>query len=305
MNFFKSNNQDNISQYDSSSEDLSYRQMRFSEWYLRNKATIKKWFTRSLMAFCVITVGGSFIGWVYYFSFGYWNDKDVVAQEVALAQDYQRVQGLYQAQRPDISPITVLQNGTNKYDVFARVQNPNEYWLLNLKYKFVYSGGETSTSTATVLPLQDRPISALGIQDQRLVNGAELRVLDLGWKRVGPSRTNRELNNISNYKRARLVFSVSDFNFTSADVEEGLPAKVSFKIKNNSAYSYWEPELFLRLYDQGNLVRVRKVKINKFLSGAERAVELSFADPNINITRVEYTTILDIFDREEFMEPPS
>lgn len=301
MNFFN-NNKEKLSEYDSD-EGLSYKQLRFSEWYLRHKADLKKWFIRFLMSVCVITVGGSFIGWIYYYSFGYWNDQDLVANEVSLVQNYSNIQNFYKAQQPDISSVKILQNGTDKYDVFANVQNANEYWLLELKYKFVYSGGETNTSTAVILPLEQRAISTLGIEGSAITNGAELRVESLDWDRIGPSPT--KFRSVKNYKANKLAFSVSDFNFNSANLDEGIPARVNFTIKNDTAYSYWEPEFFIRLYDQDNLIRIRKVKINKFLSGTERDISLSFTDPNINITKIEYKPIINIFSEDEHMNPPS
>lgn len=299
MNFFGSdNNSDDISRYQAGDEDLSGRELKFGKWYLKHRVQIRKGIIAVLFLFSLVTLGGSLVYWSYYYASGYWQDKEIATREARQFQNYQNLHPLYEARTPEVSNVNIVQAESGEHNIIADVQNRNERWLGKMTYHFSFPGGETKTKQAVILPRRENTTAILGVENSGITQGAEFVLDDIKWRKIDPHK----IRYIDNYSNARLNFSVNNFSFSEG--EDDTPANVSFQIKNNTAYSYWDGRFIVKMFQGNSLVAVREVSIEKFRTGEEREVGLTFSQ-NVNITRVELNPKINIFDQNEFMGPPS
>ncbi|MEK7211056.1 MAG: hypothetical protein AAB731_00295, partial [Patescibacteria group bacterium] len=108
---------------------------------------------------------------------------------------------------------------------------------------------------------------------------------------------------LPNYKKwsaERLNFKVSDKNFSARGNGADF-SQLDFKIKNSTAYGYWNLDAAILLSRGSALQGVNFISLNKFLSGEERAVSLVWKDSGIAPTEIEVLPSVNIFDPGAYM----
>ena len=70
---------DKFSRYVDPTGEFSNRELKLSVFYLKHKLLLQKIGKNVLIVWCVVSVGYSFGYWVYYFSFGYFEDQKIAA----------------------------------------------------------------------------------------------------------------------------------------------------------------------------------------------------------------------------------
>ncbi|PSO44973.1 MAG: hypothetical protein BRC22_01675, partial [Parcubacteria group bacterium QH_9_35_7] len=163
---------------------------------------------------------------------------------------------------------------------------------------FNFPGGETEKKEAMLLPGRENTRAIFGVENDNITQGAEFIIDDMEWKKVNP----HNIPQVQNYMRARLNFPVNNFSFFTGD--DDTPPNVNFSVTNNTAYSYWDGRFLVEFYDGNSLVAVKDINLEKFRTGEERQVNLTFLE-NINITRMELNPKINAFTQEAYMEPPS
>ncbi len=73
MSFLSSQQQSDAKRYKGGSENLSYKELKFAGWYIRNKTKLANVGIGALLVFCIITVGYSLVMWVGYLAVGMQN----------------------------------------------------------------------------------------------------------------------------------------------------------------------------------------------------------------------------------------
>jgi len=298
MNLLGSDNSNKVSKYQASREDLSYWELKFGEWYLKHRVLIRKALVAILFLFSLVTLGGSLTYWGYYYSSGYWTDKQITTQEIEQFQNYRNLQPLYEAKPVEVSNVNILKTASEKYNVVAQINNVNKRWWGKITYHFNFSGGETEKKEAMLLPGRENTRAIFGVENDNITQGAEFAIDDMEWKKVNP----HNIPQVQNYMRARLNFPVNNFSFSTGD--DDTPPNVNFSVTNNTAYSYWDGRFLVEFYDGNSLVAVKDINLEKFRTGEERQVNLTFLE-NINITRMELNPKINAFTQEAYMEPPS
>jgi len=73
---------------------------------------------------------------------------------------------------------------------------------------------------------------------------------------------------------------------------------VEFDIKNNTAYSYYLINLDVLLYSRGKLVAVNKYPLEKFDSGEERHVNMTWSGKVNRADKIEIIPNIDIMEKD-------
>lgn len=296
MNFL---NKDELSKYDTSSDQFSSWQLRLGHWYLDHKSQVKKWLIGILVVWNIVTLGGSLFYWGYYFSSLYFYDQKVSQRVVRNFQNYAALQKSYQARAPQVKSVKVVKaQGKDKYNIAADVFNPNQRWVADINYHFQLAQGKTSQRSAIILPGRQQPLTALGVGTQA-TQGVNFSIDNINWRSIDPHR----ISNIKKYTNARLNFQLSDTKFTPANEQTDIPASITITIKNPTAYSYWSPDFTFKMFNGGKLVRIKTARVKEFISGTTREITFTFSDPNIKVTEVKMFSHVNIFQADEFMPP--
>ena len=268
--------------------NLTDKQLKFSYWYITHKLSLRK-------AWKIILAVIAGLVWLY-----------VIWQLVVFAITYQSIQQSVQAmlftsdaslpaieqiapRQLAVSEMTVI-NAGDKYDYLVQISNPNDNWLAQFKYRFT-----TPSSTANdfrngfVLPGESKYLMDLSKASPQ----ANLEMKDLSLLKV---------ENFALTQNKMMRFVVNDIDIAKA-FKSSDPTKVSFTIKNDSAYSYWEADLQVLLMNGGSVSGINHIVLNSFKSGENRKVEIFWNNPVSSVNSVNVIPNLNILDSDNLMSP--
>ena len=290
-----------LSQYQGGEDELSYKQLRFTTWYVRHKIVLRKLLIAVLILWSAATLGYSTFQWGNYFIFGLFEDRDLAARQVNEIENYSRIQPLYGARPLTIKRPRVFTINEGKYDFFSEAVNPNDRWIARILYKFVYAGGETESKTSLVLPRQLQILSALGQEASVFPSSARLVIERIAWEKVDA----HEIADVEEYINIRQDFSVGGIEFISRTTGAAPSDRLQFTVTNNSAYGYWNPVFTAVFLNRGDIVGVRNITTDQLAEGQSASFDLRFHGPLITITDVDVVPLVNVFDDSVYMEPSS
>ena len=268
--------------------DLTDKQLKLSYWYVTHKLSLRKAWKIALGVVVAIV-------WIY-----------VIWQLVIFAMTYSSIQQNIRTMlfSPDpslsaiekiapqplsVSEMTVMAAG-DKYDYLVQVGNSNNNWLAQFKYRFTTpSSTDNDFRIGFALPGDSKYLMDLS----KVSPSASLEMKDLTWLKT-------ENFTFTNNKMMRFVFDNIDITKPSKSTD---PTKVSFTVKNDSAYSYWETDLQVMLMNGGSIVGINHIVLNSFKSGENRQVDIFWNNPVSGADSVNVIPNLNILDNSNIMPP--
>jgi hypothetical protein len=288
------NSQSDAKRYQTSAEDLSYRELRFAGWYIRNKAKVANVGIGVLLAWCIVSIGYSLVMWIGYIAIGMQQDARMVADSVRQFQDYRLLQ-------PRFAPSSLIvgatesrieQNDTRGY--ITEVRNPNRHWVATVTFR--YPTSESSpVHTQVILPGARTLLADLGVPNT--TQPARLDIMDVRWRRINP----HTLPDPATFINSRLQQRVSDLIIESYDAVQETPARVSFDMTNESAYGYWDADYYVLFYTGERITVVRTLRIVQFNSGSTTRIEFNFGRERLGITNIEVLPNINVFDPDVYL----
>lgn len=299
--FGKKKPEDARSRYNDPTGDLPNRELDIALWYIRHKILLQKIGVAMLASLAVVTFGYGLIGWGYYLIFGYFEDKNMQAYQRASFADVRPIQATYAPKDLTLGNTEVFAGAPGKYDFIARAQNPNNRYIAKITYQFVFDNGETLVGEDVILPSADRPMAFFGHKADDFPSGARLVVKNVSWQRVNP----HNIFNPEQYIATRMRFATKNFSFIrGGDGKDASAHQIAFDAVNESAYSYWRPVLYIELLDAAGMTTgISYVELPRFLAGETRRVEITSVAPGLFASDIRAWPILDIFDRDIYIQP--
>lgn len=289
----------NLSGYTAGEYELSNKQLKTAAWLVRNRRNLYITRVVFLVLFCVATVGYSTIQWGEYLIFGFFDDRAMFEQQLREIENYERLHPIYGARPIEVIRSTVLRAGNNKYDFVTEVVNPNDRWVARVRYKYVYSGGETKESSAVILPGQIHLLPIFGFERSSFPAQGRLVIVDTTWASIPAKR----VPDAPGYIAERINFLLEDVSYGLTRTD-GAPANsVFFRLHNASAYSYWQADFLVAFFDRGSMVAVRPLVLDEFLSEERREVDFRLTGSTDRVSEVEVIPVINVFDTSIFIDP--
>ncbi len=188
----------------------------------------------------------------------------------------------------------------NKYDFVASIRNPNNNFFAHLNYCFFDGDEELACSSATIFPEENKYLIILAIDIDKRPSNLKFKVKSLKWERVDV----RKYPNWKEYYSERSNFLISDIKFEIGRPSATLFATVnnlSFNIKNNSPYNYWELPLSILLFNRNSLVGINKYTIFEIMSLEERNISLNWSNSISSVDKVEIIPLLDVLNTNNYI----
>jgi hypothetical protein len=297
--FTKPKTPDKFSRYTDPTGEFSNRELKLGVWYLKHKLSLQKIGKNILIVWCVVTVGYSFGYWLYYFSYGYFQDEKMARNIVLETPNYVYIQSLFKAKDLQIGRIGVYNSVSDLFDFVAQTKNSNPRHLARVTYKFVYNGGETASAQTVLLPNSERPIVYFGLKSDMYPSVPQLVIEKVEWKRINQ----RDLPDISAFIADRLGFTFENFTFIEANRITGLMNHIiKFDLFNDTVFNYWESKFYVELIDNFQTIGVVYLVVPKFRAGEARQIDLRSLTDRLNVTDVKVWPAVNIFDPAEFMK---
>lgn len=287
-----------INKYTDPTGEFGAKEFKRAVWYVKNKVLLHKIFISCLVGICAIFWLFSLWQWGDYLIFGIASDERLY-NELAMPVDYTVIHSKYSPQPIQILGTDIFASGANKYDIVSELANPNEGFLVNFDYYFVVGAEKTKAQKGFLLPGENRPAAFRGFLSYPPQAG--LVIENLVWERI----SSHSVPKVKIWQDARLNFSASDFSFTKSFGTDGAAADIiKFKLTNNSAYGYKEPDFYVGLFQNGSMVGLLSLHLSDFKSLETRDIDTRNYASGLSATDIKIFPLINIYDESVYMEPP-
>lgn len=265
--------------------------LKLSYWYINNKLRLRQ----ALVIFLILLSVGFYMFTLYKGGTIILVDDPILSKSLKeLTDNTIDYTFFHRANRP--ADIQILSfdstNGRDgRFDFIAKLFNPNEHFSASKVDLQLFVGSKPIAEKSTfILPGEEKLIVFFGEEIEQVGNPV-LLISKVQWAR---QRAYTE------YAELRLNFEITEIDFTSANNQ--LPVStLNFKIKNNTAFSYWQVGVYAGLVSGGSITAGNYILLDQFVSGETRDVEMRWHEPLFGITDFEIFTEVNILDESVFM----
>lgn len=196
------------------------------------------------------------------------------------------------------SPVVVLPSVEGSRDLYATLVNPNADWRATFSYRFRSGTFETPNQEGFILPEEEKPLIAFAVKAEGPLSGAELVIEDLAWERVDK----RVTGSYEAFVADRLRFAFTDVAFTAEPQTDGkASARVTFTVKNDSAYGYYDPAFVVLLKRGTAVVGVTRTTLSSLGAGETEQVTIAWAGAIPSVSQTVVIPDVDIFDSATYI----
>lgn len=178
-----------------------------------------------------------------------------------------------------------LANG--KYDLVAKVYNPNVRWTSNLKYTFVTGNYAADFQQDFVFPKSYKYLFKFSQSIGSLKPLIDLKIENSGWQKVEDEEKIDLLNNIK----------ISSERFSSKNNF----SQLEFTAQNNTTFGFWLTGWQIILYNNSRPTAINYVTTPNYLASENRNISATWTENLSNPSKIEILPDLDIFDQTNYI----
>lgn len=290
--------QDKFSRYVDASGQFTNRELKTGEWYVTHKLLLRTILIWILGIWCVLSVGYGLIGWVMYYTSGYFDDRALLRSGVAQFQNYEQIQENYKASPLALKSIQVYSPIDGHYDFVTMATNNNERVVIRARYHYSFSSGESGTSDVVVLPKTTVPLAVLGQAAESYPSNPTLKFDTVAYERISPHIIPR----IGDFISQRTRFRVEEPVFVPP--QEGVvSSQIKFDIINDSVFSYWEPFYYVEVLSGGTAIGIIPITVPELKAEERRSIDINTFIDISAADDIRIIPVIDIFDPSVFIKP--
>jgi hypothetical protein len=279
-------------------EMLSEEQLNRGYWWVTHKVQVRRYFTVVLGIVAFVLTSYALFGFADWF-FG--SGVPERAQMALMSKQWIDYPSFRAAEAPRPlraeSPI-VIASGDKKYDVFAKVVNPNTQWWVEFDFRF---GDKIPAKHDYLLPGDTKNLAVLGYSTDARPSPSEITIENIAWHRVNLHVTRPDM---ATWENARLNFTISDAKFVVPEATDPVPVwRAKFRITNGTGFGYFNVGFFVTLLSGSRIVGVNQVVITDLRPGDVRDVEASWFSDVPTVTKVDVKPLVNIFDDHAYIRP--
>ncbi len=283
--------------YQDVSGDFSSAQFKWSVWFVAHKVGLYNLAVFVMVVASVIFWSYSLYGIGDYILNGFRADT-LLQYNLASFPDYSKLAAHYGAQPIQVQSVENFADGSKAYNLVAQVSNINNNFIVHFDYHFVVGTESTPSMHGFLLAGESKPLVYFGYTGE--MNGSNLVFENVVWKRV----STHTIKNALDWQNERLNFVVSNFAFSSAGSGADVSGnRLTFKLQNNSAYSYAHADFVVGLMQSGGLATVIPLSLDNFKSLETRDIDLRNYNNGLVANDVSIYPLIDIYDRSVYLAP--
>lgn len=277
--------------------DLTNKQLRHAKWYLRHKKKIHSIFVLALIFLNVIL-----ITIIVYQTFLYFSSKEEHLQNMQeLTENKIDFLSLHQRFSPEFivtDTLTVIRSDPRKsqYDFIITAFNPNPDWRAVVEYYFSGDGFETSFESSFIDPGEKKYFFILGAHVVSEIKDAQFLISSISWRRVRSAQ--KESLSILD----QLEIENVELKYLKSESDSLILPQISFKVKNNSIYDFWETRFIVALEKDLNLVGLDVLSLDNWRANEEKILNLAW--PLIpKFSHIVVKPEIDVLNPDVFISP--
>jgi len=278
--------------------NMSERQLGLAYWFVTHKILLKKIFIGAFIVFDAIFLFYGLYGFVDYFFIGGPREAQYLAQ---LPKNLVNLDAIYKERARNLEILgTYLIPSSGKYDLAAKIRNPNGNWWASFDYYFMLEGRPTEIKQGFVLPGDEKFILSLA----NAVPGGGARTASffidkIRWQKIDA----HTIPNYEAWKKVNLNFLVSGIVFNGAvKTDSKVFSQADFKVKNLSANDFWQVDFIVILYRGPVLAGANFVRTERFNSSDERDLSLIWYESIPGVSKVEILPEVNVFDENNYIK---
>ena len=286
-----------------SNQNLTLEEVRFAQWW-RNKSSLFKKIILSVLLLINIAIWAIFIYQLVIYIIYSPNYRETIKGLATDLVDYDAYHRLMQPSVPTVKNVYIINRGVDaqnpqqkNYDLIAEIENDNAQWTIpSLVGQFDLAGQPVSVN-GFLMPKQKKYFLALRQQSAQSINTTNFEIKNITWQRVKPAE--RDQLNIMD----ELSFEKANFIPAAILNNKQTPPQVEFTAINHSAYSFWQVNVQVVLYQGAGVVDAYVFPIENWMAGQNRTITFNLIH-NINfISQIIVTPDINWFDDSIFIKP--
>jgi hypothetical protein len=187
-------------------------------------------------------------------------------------------------------------NNYSKTDLAVKLINPNDKFMATFEYCFTRGDKNIICDSEFVMPSGQKYVLALGQSLENSTENINFVISGISWKRID----SHEIPDWSNYYNNHLNFVVNDLKVSN--ITNNTDIKIlSFSIKNNTSYSYYEAPLNILFLNGEKLIGVNRYFLENFLSGQEKEIKINWKTKLFNINQTSVKPDINLLDSNVYM----
>lgn len=194
----------------------------------------------------------------------------------------------------NISNPQYLSLGSNRYDLVAFINNPNNNWAApSLEYIFVVNGQEIAAEQSFINPGENRLLVKTAYQSNGSITSINAKFGAIKWQRFS---SNDPVVN----------FDITDVKFQPVTRQtEGknsivIPPRLTWKAQNVSLHDFWLVGWQAALFSGEKLVGVKETKSSNFDSLQSRDLEVVWLNDLPRVTKYVVYPVLNWLDEANY-----
>lgn len=286
-------------------EGISIKKLNTGLWLVEHRILIINLFYGFLALIGIITWGYFLFSFGGYLIVGMRNDDKNIAQIVTNANIDHEIVVRQSPKNLKFGNVKVIKSGVDKYDFLMEVSNINEQHWGEFEYYFTASGKNIGHATGFILPKETKYFYLLGQELKQDPSGVEFKIDEVKWSRI----SSVDYPDWTKFYNDRTRIEISDAEFIPESLSE-LSEKVDlnllrFKLHNNTAYSYWEVNLGVRLMNRNTIIGAEKIVVNNLIAGEVRDFEITWPGKLSKVSEIIIVPEVNIIDESVYIKPGS
>ncbi|MFH1207919.1 MAG: hypothetical protein V1668_05000 [Patescibacteria group bacterium] len=244
--------------------DLDTTWIKLNYFILTNRQDLKKWWVLTLIAIAIFSLVFVITNIALYIIS--LPKQDAMINSIAASPlDFSAIRAQKKPQMLSISDTAVLPGSAGKYDLAAKVVNPNKNWAAtDVIYIFSLGGQAVGEQTESVMPSAEQYLTAYNIRGPESGSGVtgSLEIKNINWVRV-PDPT----------ILPKADFTYQDLKFDTSTLKTGQTVyRATGEITNDSYSGFWKVKLQIVLLNNDSIVGINSIFLEKFQSGEKRSL---------------------------------
>ncbi len=279
---------------------LTEQELQVSSFWVRNKILLRRLGYGSLVVFSVACWGYVLWSLLDAYAISYPRESRIlqaVAQNQLLA-DALSTNGPQPVQSSSVLTFTTTED---RKDLLTELSNPNQQWWADFTYRFDLGGGEfTPSRTDSILPGDKRYLAELGVRTSSTAIGATLQVDEIRWHRLDPNKVERDY---AAFKEKRSQFEIKEVTFRNdLLINEKPVSQTAFTLVNNSAFGFWNADVYAVLLRAGTPIAVNKVTISEIKARETRTVQINWGEAITGVNETDVRLVVPLLDEKNYLK---
>lgn len=287
-------------EYKSPLNPITDKDLERGYWFVTHKIFLKRLGYSFFILFNIILVSYNAYKIINFYTVEAEKHEREMQELFTMQTDYEPINKTSKASSPKIGPVKILPSGKSvdkgTYDLISELYNPNEKFKLKFDYQFICNGQSLIPKHAYILPGQKKIIADFGLN----ISGnssAQIKIIDLKYERISA----HEVADPVSFINDRMIFEIKNVKMDEIGAAKDI-YKIKFDLENKSAYNYWEMGLITLLYKGSDIAGINYITLEKFRSGEEKEIEVTWYDYLPSTIKVSVIPEIDVFDETVYME---